>query len=55
MTAAPVLEFAVLDGGTSLPREERIRAVSVQPDEDYPAPADQWEDRSGPVTHVRFV
>ena len=36
--------FAMLDGADEIGEAEaRIRSIAAQPDEDYPAPTDQWE------------
>jgi hypothetical protein len=41
--------FAVLDGADEIAAcERRIRAIAVQPDDEYPAPAGEWESLSGP-------
>ena len=41
--------FAVLDGAESIADcERRIRAIAVQPDDEYPVPAGKWESLSGP-------
>jgi hypothetical protein len=41
--------FAVLDGADEIADcERRIRAIAVQPDDEYPAPAGAWESLSGP-------
>jgi hypothetical protein len=41
--------FAVLDGAAEIVDcERRIRAIAVQPDDEYPAPAGEWENLSGP-------
>ena len=41
--------FAVLDGAESIADcERRIRAIAVQPDDEYPVPAGEWESLSGP-------
>jgi hypothetical protein len=41
--------FAVLDGVTAIAEcERRIRAIAVQPEDEYPAPTGQWEHLSGP-------
>ncbi len=41
--------FAVLDGADEIADcERRIRAIAVQPDDEYPAPAGEWENLSGP-------
>jgi len=41
--------FAVLDGVSAITEcERRIRAIAVQPEDEYPAPTGQWEPLSGP-------
>jgi hypothetical protein len=41
--------FAVLDGADEIVDcERRIRGIAVQPDDEYPAPAGEWENLSGP-------
>jgi hypothetical protein len=41
--------FAVLDGADEIADCERgIRAIAVQPDDEYPAPTGEWESLSGP-------
>jgi hypothetical protein len=41
--------FAVLDGGDEIATcERRIRAIAVQPDDEYPAATGKWESLSGP-------
>jgi hypothetical protein len=41
--------FAVLDGAAEIVDcERRIRAIAVQPDDEYPAPAGEWENLSKP-------
>ncbi|MCR4282619.1 MAG: aldose 1-epimerase family protein, partial [Bauldia sp.] len=40
--------FAVLDGAAEIAAtEKRIRAIAVQPDDDYPAPTGKWEEIKG--------
>jgi hypothetical protein len=42
-------QFAVLDGADEIADcERRIRAIAVQPDDEYPAPTGEWESLSGP-------
>ena len=42
--------FVVLDGADDIAAcERRIRAISVQPEEDYPKPTGEWETLSGPL------
>jgi Domain of unknown function (DUF4432) len=41
--------FAVLDGAPEIASwERRIRAIAVQPDDEYPVPVGEWENLSGP-------
>lgn len=41
--------FAVLDGADEIAEcERRIRAIAVQPEDEYPAPTGEWESLSGP-------
>jgi hypothetical protein len=43
--------FGVLDGAEEIAAcERRIRAIAVQPEDDYPTPTGQWESLSGPMT-----
>lgn len=40
--------FTVLDGAVEIAAtEKRIRAIAVQPDDDYPAPTGKWEEIKG--------